>query len=77
MGQMVTRTARNREVIGFRLSSLGTEPDVAPLHWLTSYALVVPRVGDFLGREAMRRAIDGLTSTVLLAFGLRLATEQR
>ncbi len=47
------------------------------LLWLTSYALVVATVGDFLRRPQIRRAIDGLTGVVLVGFGLRLATEQR
>lgn len=47
------------------------------LLWLTSYALVVAKAGDFLRRPRIRRTIDGLTGTVLLGFGLRLATEHR
>jgi threonine/homoserine/homoserine lactone efflux protein len=47
------------------------------LAWLTGYATVVARAGDFLRRPRIRRAIDGLTGVVLLGFGLRLATEQR
>jgi threonine/homoserine/homoserine lactone efflux protein len=47
------------------------------LLWLTGYASVISRAGDFLRRPRIRRAIEGLTGTVLLAFGLRLATEHR
>jgi threonine/homoserine/homoserine lactone efflux protein len=46
------------------------------LVWLTLYALAIARAGDFLRRSSIRRAIEGLTGTVLVALGLRLATEQ-
>lgn len=45
--------------------------------WLTLYAVVVARAGDILRRPRIRRAIEGLTGTVLVAFGLRLATAHR
>lgn len=45
--------------------------------WLTSYAFIVARAGDFLRRPRIRRSIDGLIGVVLIAFGLRLATEHR
>jgi threonine/homoserine/homoserine lactone efflux protein len=47
------------------------------LVWLTLYALAIARAGDFLRRSSIRRAIEGLTGTVLIALGLRLAAEQR
>ena len=47
------------------------------LGWLTGYAFVVARAGDVLRRERVRRAIDAVMGAVLVAFGLRLATERR
>lgn len=47
------------------------------LSWLTGYALVVAKAGDVLRRTGVRRAIDALTGAVLVALGLRLATELR
>jgi threonine/homoserine/homoserine lactone efflux protein len=47
------------------------------LGWLTGYAVVVARAGDVLRHPAVRRGIDGLTGAVLVALGLRLATETR
>jgi threonine/homoserine/homoserine lactone efflux protein len=47
------------------------------LTWLSGYAVIVARVGDLLRRSRVRRALDGVTGTVLVAFGLRLATESR
>jgi threonine/homoserine/homoserine lactone efflux protein len=47
------------------------------LTWLSLYAVVVARAGDILRRPAIRRAIDAVTGVVLVALGLRLATERR
>jgi threonine/homoserine/homoserine lactone efflux protein len=44
--------------------------------WLVLYATVVHRLGDALRRSGVRRAIEAATGTVLVALGLRLATEQ-
>jgi threonine/homoserine/homoserine lactone efflux protein len=45
--------------------------------WLTAYAVVVARAGDLLRRPRIRRAMEAVTGAVLVALGLRLATEQR
>jgi threonine/homoserine/homoserine lactone efflux protein len=47
------------------------------LVWLSAYAAAIARAGDVLRRSAVRRALDAVTGTVLVAFGLRLATEKR
>jgi threonine/homoserine/homoserine lactone efflux protein len=47
------------------------------LVWLTAYAVAVARAGDFLGRSWVKRAIEAVTGAVLVALGLRLATERR
>jgi threonine/homoserine/homoserine lactone efflux protein len=44
--------------------------------WLSAYAFAVARAGDFLRRPPVRRTLDAVTGTVLVAFGLRLATER-
>lgn len=44
--------------------------------WLTLYALVVAKIGDVLRRSAISRAIAAVTGTVLVALGLRLASER-
>jgi len=46
------------------------------LMWLSAYASVVARAGDVLRRSRVRRALDGITGAVLIALGLRLATER-
>jgi threonine/homoserine/homoserine lactone efflux protein len=45
--------------------------------WLTAYSVVVARAGAVLRRERVRRAIEAVTGTVLIALGLRLAAEHR
>ena len=47
------------------------------LGWLTAYAFAIGRAGDVLGRPRVRRALDGIVGAVLIAFGIRLATQQR
>jgi threonine/homoserine/homoserine lactone efflux protein len=45
--------------------------------WLSAYGVVVAKAGDILRRPRIRRALDSATGTVLVAFGVRLATESR
>lgn len=47
------------------------------LLWLSAYAAVVARAGDFLRRTRVRRALDAALGAVLVALGLRLAAQQR
>jgi threonine/homoserine/homoserine lactone efflux protein len=47
------------------------------LAWLTAYAVVVSKAGDLLRRSAIRRVLDAVSGAVLVALGLRLATERR
>jgi threonine/homoserine/homoserine lactone efflux protein len=45
--------------------------------WLTIYAVVVARAGDVLRRPRIRRWIERLTGTALIAFGAKLAVARR
>jgi threonine/homoserine/homoserine lactone efflux protein len=45
--------------------------------WLAFYAVAIARLAAVLRRSAIRRALDALLGTVLIALGLRLAAEQR
>jgi threonine/homoserine/homoserine lactone efflux protein len=47
------------------------------LTWLSAYALAIARAGDVLRRPRVRRTIDAVTGTALVALGLRLATTHR
>jgi threonine/homoserine/homoserine lactone efflux protein len=43
--------------------------------WLVLYVTAIERLGDVLKRSRVRRSIEAATGTVLVALGLRLATE--
>jgi threonine/homoserine/homoserine lactone efflux protein len=48
---------------------------VLGLTWLSGYAYALDRARAFLQRPRVRRAVDRLTGIVLVAFAIRLATE--
>ena len=58
------------------LALLGLAFCAMTLAWLACYAVAVARVGGLLSRARVRRVLDAATGTVLIALGLRLATEQ-
>jgi threonine/homoserine/homoserine lactone efflux protein len=47
------------------------------LVWLTAYAFAVAKAGDVLRRPVIRRAFDAVLGAVLVALGIRLATDRR
>jgi threonine/homoserine/homoserine lactone efflux protein len=47
------------------------------LLWLAAYACAIAKAGDILRGSSIRRTLEGITGAVLIALGLRLATEQR
>ncbi len=47
------------------------------LAWLTLYAVVIAKAGDFMRRPAVRSVIEGVTGTLLIGLGIRIAAEQR
>ena len=57
------------------LAALGLAFCAMTLVWLSVYAVAVARAGRVLLRARVRRALDALTGTVLVAFGVRIATE--
>jgi threonine/homoserine/homoserine lactone efflux protein len=58
------------------LAALGLLFCLMTLIWLSGYAAVVARAGDLLRRAGIRRALDALTGTVLVALGVRLAAQR-
>ena len=46
------------------------------LAWLTLYAFAVERARHALGRPAVRRALDAVTGTALIALGIRVAADR-
>jgi len=59
------------------LLSLGLVFSLLTLVWLCAYACAVARASHVLRRTSIRRAIDAVTGAVLVAFGLRVASEAR
>jgi threonine/homoserine/homoserine lactone efflux protein len=58
------------------LLALGLVFAAMTLSWLSAYAFAVAKAGDVLRRPAIRRAVDAVVGVVLVAFGVRLATER-
>jgi len=59
------------------LFALGLLFSAMTFTWLTGYAFAVAKAGDYLRRPRIRRALDRVTGTLLIALGLRLAAEHR
>jgi threonine/homoserine/homoserine lactone efflux protein len=47
------------------------------LLWLSLYNVVLAKAGEFLRRPTVRRVVEGVTGTALVAFGISLAVEHR
>jgi len=43
--------------------------------WLSIYTLAIHRLGGFLQRSRVRRALEAVTGTVLVGLGVRLAVD--
>jgi len=56
---------------------LGSLFVVMTLAWLCAYALMASKAGGLLTRPRVKSALDRVTGVVLIALGLRLATEPR
>ena len=59
------------------LLALGLTFCAMTLLWLSLYSVVVTKAGALLRRERVRRTIETVTGTVLIALGLRLARETK
>src|SRR5437773_8115815 len=57
------------------LLALGLNFCLLTLVWLVGYTLAVERMGRWLRRSPVRRAIDGMLGAVLVALGLRVGSE--
>jgi threonine/homoserine/homoserine lactone efflux protein len=47
------------------------------LLWLSAYVALITRLGDVLRRPRVRRGLDAVTGTALVAFGIRLAATSK
>jgi threonine/homoserine/homoserine lactone efflux protein len=59
------------------LLTLGVIFAAMTLVWLTAYAFAVAKAGEVLLRPRVRRLIDAVAGVVLVAFGVRLASDPR
>jgi threonine/homoserine/homoserine lactone efflux protein len=59
------------------LLGLGAMCCALTMAWLTAYAFAIARAGDVLRRPRVRRTIDAVTGTALVALGVRLGTAAR
>jgi threonine/homoserine/homoserine lactone efflux protein len=59
------------------LPMLGLLFSCMTLTWLAGYTLVVVRIGDYLRRSSIKRAMDAVLGVVLVGLGVRLALERR
>jgi len=57
------------------LLALGFNFCLLTLLWLVAYAFAVERMGRWLRRSAVRRAMDGLLGAVLVALGVRVSSK--
>ena len=58
------------------LMSLGLVFSLMTFLWLTAYAFVIAKAGEVLRRPSIRRWIETVTGTLLVALGLRVAAER-
>ena len=56
------------------LLALGLVFCLMTLVWMAGYGVFVAKAGDVLRRPRIRRVMEGISGTVLIAFGVRLAT---
>ena len=61
--------------LGFAL--LGVVFCAMTFGWLSVYAVVLQRLGSFLNKSRVRRALEAVTGTVLVGLGVRLAADTR
>jgi threonine/homoserine/homoserine lactone efflux protein len=59
------------------LMGLGFVFSLMTFLWLAAYAFVIAKAGEVLRRPTIRRWIEGVTGTLLVALGVRIAVEQR
>jgi threonine/homoserine/homoserine lactone efflux protein len=59
------------------LMALGLVFSLMTFLWLAAYAFVIAKAGEVLRRPAIRRWIEAVTGTLLVALGVRIAAEER
>ena len=59
------------------LAVLGLTFAAITLVWLVFYTYLLSTAGNFMQRPKVRRLLEAVTGTILVALGFRLATEPR
>lgn len=57
------------------MTALGLTFSLLTFVWLTAYSFAIDRVRAVFARSRVRRTVDAIAGTVLIAFGVRIATE--
>jgi threonine/homoserine/homoserine lactone efflux protein len=68
--QFVGTDASSWSIVG-----LGFVFSAMTLFWLSAWAIAVARAGRVLRRTGIRRAVDAVAGTILVALGIRVAAE--
>lgn len=74
---LLPQFATSGEGLFAALMSLGLVFSLMTFLWLVVYAFVIAKAGEVLRRPAIRRWIEAVTGTLLVALGVRMAAEQR
>jgi threonine/homoserine/homoserine lactone efflux protein len=75
MTSLLPQFVRGGSSPALQLASLCLIFEAMALCWFLFYVLAVSKAAHIFARSRVRRALDALMGTVLVAFGLRLATE--
>jgi threonine/homoserine/homoserine lactone efflux protein len=73
---LLPQFATSGEGLFAALMSLGLVFSLMTFVWLVVYAFVIAKAGEVLRRPAIRRWIEAVTGTLLVALGLRIAAER-
>ena len=73
---LLPQFATSGEGLFAALMSLGLVFSLMTFVWLAVYAFVITKAGEVLRRPAIRRWIEAVTGTLLVALGLRIAAER-
>jgi threonine/homoserine/homoserine lactone efflux protein len=76
MTSLLPQFVRGGSAPVLQLASLCLIFEVMALCWFLFYVVAVSKAAHFFARSRVRRGLDAVMGTVLVAFGLRLATER-
>jgi threonine/homoserine/homoserine lactone efflux protein len=77
MTSLLPQFAHGRGSTALQLATLCAVFDVLAVSWFVLYVYVVARAAPFFARSRVRRTLDALMGSVLVAFGVRVVATQR